>query len=80
MCPLLPSISGITSPFKQNGNTCVMVSEMLSKYEIRKLLVDRGATLEQDRLLRSQRSKYTPEQERQRSQDALERMLSAGDG
>ena len=47
-----------------------MLSAMLSKHDIAKLLVDRGATLEQDYLLKSERSKYTPEQERQRYQDS----------
>ena len=79
ICPLLLSISEITSPFKQYGNTCVMLSAMLRRRDITKLLVDRGATLEQDRLLSSERSKYTPEQEHQRYQDYL-RLLREFEG
>ena len=54
---------------------------LLSKRDITKLLVDRGATLEQDRLLRSE-IKYTPEQEHQMYLASLwfQRFLGGGGG
>ena len=77
MCPLLLSISEITSPFKQNGNTCVMQA---TTPDIRNLLVDRGATLEQDRLRVFERWgwKYNPEQEHQRRLDSLQESPGGG--
>ena len=56
------------------------MSEMLSKHDITKLLVDRGATLQQDYLLRSERSKYTPEQENQMRLDAIQRAFESEGG
>jgi hypothetical protein len=77
MFPLLLSISEITSPFKQNGSTSVMQA---TRDDIRKLLVDRGATLEQDRLRVFERWgwKYTPEQIHQRRLDSLQESSGGG--